>query len=83
MSSTNITFASDYTTSGGRTYKAGKTYAVNAPDARVLVRLGKARTADSGTTPEQETDPGAAPAAVSGPPTVDSAGDTTARKAGK
>ena len=41
-----ITFANNYTTPGGRTYKAGTTAEVNDADARSLIVRGKARRAD-------------------------------------
>jgi len=40
-----ITFANDYTTSGGRAYKGGSTHDVNDADARSLIVRGKARPA--------------------------------------
>ncbi len=40
-----ITFANDYTTPGGRTYKGGTTAEVNDSDARSLIFRGKARPA--------------------------------------
>ena len=42
-----ITFANNYTTSGGRTYKGGSTAEVNDADARSLIVRGKARRAES------------------------------------
>jgi hypothetical protein len=42
-----ITFANDYTTPGGRSYKAGSTHDVNDGDARSLIFRGKARPEDS------------------------------------
>ena len=42
-----ITFATDYKTGGGRTYKGGTTAEVNDADARSLIVRGKARRADS------------------------------------
>lgn len=42
-----ITFANDYTTSGGRAYKGGSTHEVNDAEARSLIVRGKARPADS------------------------------------
>lgn len=47
-----ITFANDYTTPGGRTYKGGTTAEVNNAIARSLIFRGKAveeRPADAGT----------------------------------
>lgn len=41
-----ITFANNYTTSGGRTYKGGTTAEVNDADARSLIVRGKARHAE-------------------------------------
>ena len=41
-----ITFANNYTTPGGRSYKAGTTAEVNDADARSLIVRGKARRAD-------------------------------------
>lgn len=41
-----ITFATDYTTGGGRSYKGGTTAEVNDADARSLIVRGKARLAD-------------------------------------
>lgn len=45
-----ITFANDYTTPGGRTYKAGTTADVNDGDARSLIFRGKARPATEKTS---------------------------------
>ena len=74
----DITFAVDYETAGGRTYKAGATHKVNSPEARILVRLGKARLADAGSEPEAEEQ--AAPDAAS-TGAGQSAGDGEATKA--
>jgi hypothetical protein len=41
-----ITFANNYTTPGGRTYKGGSTAEVNDADARSLIVRGKARPAE-------------------------------------
>jgi hypothetical protein len=60
-----ITFANNYTTRGGRTYKGGTTAEVNDADARSLIVRGKARRADSATAEpksapaETHTDEGA------------------------
>lgn len=40
-----VTFANDYTTPGGRTYKGGSTADVNDADARSLIFRGKASLA--------------------------------------
>lgn len=42
---TKVTFASDWTSSGGRTYKRETTADINDADARLLVRMGRARLA--------------------------------------
>ena len=55
-----ITFANDYTTSGGRSYKGGSTHDVNDADARSLIVRGKAR-------PAAETAEATAAAAPSAP----------------
>lgn len=76
----SITFATDYTTAGGRTYKAGSTHTINSPEARVLLRVGKAQLAEE--KPAAATQP--APDATTGTPAADTAGDgTTAAKKGK
>jgi len=49
-----ITFANNYTTSGGRTYKGGTTADVNDADARSLIVRGKARPADSASAESTE-----------------------------
>lgn len=71
-----LTFASDYFTSDGAgVYEGGKTYWVEAPDARLYVHLGKAVKAEQGerglheptavtaVDPAPEPEPEAAPAA--------------------
>lgn len=51
-----ITFANDYTTPAGRTYKVGSTHEVNNDDARNLIFRGKARLAEESPAPaEPET----------------------------
>ena len=75
---TSITFAVDYETAGGRTYKAGSTHKVNAPEARVLVKIGKARIAG-----DEPTNDVPAPDAVPGTPPADTAGDGTTSTAKK
>ena len=50
-----ITFANNYTTSGGRTYKGGTTAEVNDADARSLIVRGKARRADSASAEPKVT----------------------------
>jgi hypothetical protein len=37
-----LRFSNDYTTAGGRAYKGGNAYEVNAADARSLITRGKA-----------------------------------------
>lgn len=55
-----ITFANNYTTSGGRVYKGGTTAEVNDATARSLIVRGKARRADEDSAPaETETNEGA------------------------
>lgn len=49
-----ITFANNYTTSGGRAYKGGTTAEVNDADARSLIVRGKARPADSASAEPTE-----------------------------
>jgi hypothetical protein len=53
-----IIFANNYTTPGGRVYKAGTTAEVNDADARSLIVRGKARrtyvTEDSASAETQE-----------------------------
>ena len=50
-----ITFANNYTTSGGRTYKGGTTAEVNDADARSLIARGKARRAEPTSAPAEPT----------------------------
>lgn len=51
-----ITFANNYTTSGGRAYKGGTTHEVNDADARSLIFRGKARPADTANAgPKQDS----------------------------
>jgi hypothetical protein len=72
-----VVFVSDYTSrSTGEQYEAGKSYTIEASDARVLIRTGKARDAAT-----EEPAPGTiepAPDAV-----FDSAVDTAAPAAAK
>lgn len=47
-----VTFVSDYTSRAtGETYEGGKSYTLEASDARVLIRTGKARDAGQEPTP--------------------------------
>lgn len=50
-----LTFANNYTTPGGRTYKAGNTYTVNDADARSLIFRGTARVAEEPGTATADT----------------------------
>ena len=50
-----ITFANNYTTPGGRSYKGGSTAEVNDADARSLIVRGKARPADTTKSASAET----------------------------
>jgi len=55
-----ITFATQYTTPGGRVYNGGTTAEVNDADARSLIVRGKARRADTDSAPaDTETNEGA------------------------
>lgn len=49
-----ILFANDYTSPGGRHYKAGSTHEVNAVDARNLIHLGKAIPATENKKPARK-----------------------------
>lgn len=50
-----ITFANNYTTPGGRSYKGGSTHEVNDADARSLIVRGKARPADTKSASAEPT----------------------------
>lgn len=72
-----VTFVSDYTSRGsGEKYEAGKTYTIEASDARVLIRTGKARDASAEEPKPGEITP--APDAV-----FDSTADTVGTSAAK
>lgn len=71
---TKVTFANDYTARDGEQYEAGKSYTLDAADARILVRTGKARPAEE----EPAAGPVSAPDAVYSTPQ-----DTTAPASAK
>lgn len=50
-----ITFANNYTSPGGKSYKGGSTHDVNDADARSLIVRGKARRAEETKSASAET----------------------------